>query len=151
MNQKQNNGVKAQLEQMCTAVDTVLSRHGHSAKVAGGYVAGNGLLFSLSDTTFVNTGVRHDLRQALQAKAVLATVGVVLVNGWLRERGETADIPETDIIEGEYEEIRPTARPSVATADIMELIAEYQQWGGAGRPGTGQTGAADAPTARLNP
>lgn len=113
--------MESYLERICYLVDGVLAQHGLSAKIAGGYVAGNGLLLSLSDRTFVNTGVRHDIQKALDANQVLATVGVVMINNYLRqfEPGSFA----SQIIEGEFE-VNP-AQP-VETVDVMDLIAIYQ-------------------------
>lgn len=114
--------MEAYLEKICYLVDGVLAQHGLSAKIAGGYVAGDGLLLSLSDTTFVNTGVRHDIQEALEASQVLATVGVVLVHNYLRqyEPGSFA----AQVIEGEFE-VSP-AKP-VETVDVLDLIAEHQK------------------------
>ena len=60
--------MEAYLEKICYMVDGVLAHHGLSAKIAGGYVAGDGLLLSLSDTTFVNTGVRLDIQKNAGSK-----------------------------------------------------------------------------------
>ena len=113
--------MESYLERICYLVDGVLAQHGLSAKIAGGYVAGNGLLLSLSDSTFVHTGVRHDIQKALDANQVLATVGVVMINNYLRqfEPGSFA----SQIIEGEFE-VSP-AQP-VETVDVMDLIAIHQ-------------------------
>jgi hypothetical protein len=110
------------LEKICYLVDSVLAQHGLSAKIAGGYVAGEGLLLSLSDTTFVNTQVRLDIQKTLEASQVLATVGVVLVHNYLRrfEPGSFA----SQVIEGEFE-VSP-AQP-VGTVDVLELIADHQR------------------------
>ena len=113
--------MESYLERICYLVDGVLAQHGLSAKIAGGYVAGNGLLLSLSDTTFVNTGVRHDIRKALDANQVLATVGVVMINNYLRqfEPGSFA----AQVIEGEFE-VSP-GKP-VETVDVLDLITVHQ-------------------------
>ena len=114
--------MEAYLEKICYIVDGVLAHHGLSAKIAGGYVAGDGLLLSLSDTTFVNTHVRLDIQKTLEAGQVLATVGVVLVHNYLRqfEPGSFA----SQVIEGEFE-ISP-AKP-VETVDVLELITDHQK------------------------
>ena len=114
--------MEAYLEKICYLVDGVLANHGLSAKIAGGYVAGDGLLLSLSDTTFVNTGVRLDIQKALEASQVKATVGVVLVQNYLRqfEAGSFA----SQVIEGEFE--MSPATP-VETMDVLDLIADYQK------------------------
>ena len=114
--------MEAYLEKICYLVDAVLAHHGHSAKIAGGYVAGDGLLLSLSDTTFVNTKVRLDIQKALKASQVLATVGVVLVHNYVRqyEPGSFS----SQVIEGEFE-VSP-AKP-VETMDLLDLIADHQK------------------------
>ena len=116
--------MEAYLEKICYLVDGVLAHHGLAAKIAGGYVAGDGLLLSLSDTTFVNTGVRYDIQKALEASQVLATVGVVMVHNYLRryEPGSFA----AQVIEGEFE--MSPAKP-VETVDVLDLIAAYQEAG----------------------
>jgi hypothetical protein len=113
--------MESYLEKICYLVDSVLAQHGLSAKIAGGYVAGNGLLLSLSDSSFVNTGVRHDIQKALAASQVLSTVGVVLIHDYSPyfEPGTFA----SEIIEGEFE-VR-TAQP-VETIDVLALIADHQ-------------------------
>jgi hypothetical protein len=113
--------MESYLERICYLVEGVLAQHGLSAKIAGGYVAGNGLLLSLSDTTFVNTGVRHDIQKALNANQVLATVGVVLINNCLHQF--EPDSFAAQVIEGEFE-VR-AARP-VETVDVLALIAAHQ-------------------------
>lgn len=45
------------LEAICLQVNAVLFLHGLLVKVAGGYLADNGLLLSLSDTVFVDEDV----------------------------------------------------------------------------------------------
>jgi hypothetical protein len=72
--------MESYLERICYLVDGVLAQHGISAKIAGGYVAGDNLLLSLSDTTFVNNGVCHEIQKVLDANRVLSTVGVILVH-----------------------------------------------------------------------
>jgi len=115
------NHMESYLERICYLVDGVLAQHGLSAKIAGGYVAGNGLLLSLSDTTFVNTGVRHDIQKALDASQVLATVGVVLINNYLHQF--EPDSFTSQVIEGEFK-VSPS-RP-VETMDVLALIAAHQ-------------------------
>lgn len=112
-------GLKAQLENMCFVIDDVLAGNGLTARVAGGYVAGNGVLFSLTETTFVDTHVRLELEEALQVSKVLATVGVVLVNGWLQrqERAERA-------MAAEAAEALPA--PQVDTLDVLDLIRLHE-------------------------
>jgi hypothetical protein len=113
--------MESYLERICYLVDGVLAQHGIAAKIAGGYVAGDNLLLSLSDTTFVNTGVRHDIQKALEASKVLATVGVVLVNNYSCH--VEPDSFAAQVIEGEFE-VRP-AKP-VETMDVLSLIADHQ-------------------------
>ena len=114
--------MEAYLEKICYLVDGVLAEHGLTAKIAGGYVAGDGLLLSLSDTTFVNTQVRLDIQKALEASKVLATVGVVLVHDYVRqfEPGSFA----SQVLEGEFE-VSPA--PPVETVDLLELITSHQK------------------------
>lgn len=76
--------LKAQLELLCNIIDDVLSAAGLAARVAGGYVAGNGILFSLTDNTFVDSPLRQQLQERLGVTAVVATVGVILVRDWMR-------------------------------------------------------------------
>ncbi|MBE2200091.1 MAG: hypothetical protein IAE79_15860 [Anaerolinea sp.] len=114
--------MKTHLERMCMIVDEVLAGHGLSAQVAGGYVARNGILFSLTDTTFVNTQVRLALKDALQAPRVLATVGVVLVNDW-RQRQEG----QGPVLEGMYEVMEPSSAADVETVDVLDLILAYEE------------------------
>jgi hypothetical protein len=116
--------MKSHLEHICHRVDDVLAKHGIPAKVAGGYIANTGLLLSLSDTTFINTAVRWDIKQALKANQVLATVGVVMVSN-------VALVPddsqlEPDVIEGEFE---VSIAPPVTTVDILDLIVAHEVWG----------------------
>ena len=104
--------MEARLEEICFAVDGVLEQQGLSAKVAGGYVAGNGLLLSLSDTTFCKDAVRIAVAEQLSAQQVMATVGVLLVHG--------IDFnANADVVEGEYVVVPETV-------DMMELIAEAE-------------------------
>lgn len=110
--------MEKKLEQMCLLIDGVLARHGLSAKVAGGYLARSGLLLSLTDTTFVDTNVRYDIKRALNAKHVAATVGVVLISNW--------SPPEDGVIEGQYQEIEPASEGNIETIDVMELIARHE-------------------------
>ena len=113
-------GIMMRLEQMCNMVDAILAGHGLAAQVAGGYLTGDGLLLSLTDTTFLNTQIQHELRSALHVDKVLATVGVVLVNGWLQR-------PSADnVIEGEYVEVKQESLTDVETVDLLDLIAEHQ-------------------------
>jgi len=118
----EQNYMESYLERICYLVDGVLAQHGLSATIAGGYVAGNGLLLSLSDTTFVNTGVRHDIQKALDASQVLATIGVVLINNYLHQF--EPDTFTSQIIEGEF---KVSLSPPVETIDILTLIAAYQE------------------------
>lgn len=113
--------MEAYLEKICYVVDGVLANHGLSAKIAGGYVAGEGLLLSLSDTTFVNTGVRLDIQKALAASQVVATVGVVMVHDYVREF-EPGSFG-AQVIEGEFE-VSP-GKP-VETVDVLDLITAHQ-------------------------
>ena len=97
----------ARLEAVCHVVDAVLAAHGVAGRVAGGYVAGDGLLFSLTDGTFVDDQVRWQLQAHLGVSAVAATVGVILVHGWLSAA---------------------VARPAMlpATVGVLELIEMHQ-------------------------
>lgn len=113
--------MESHLEKICYLVDGVLAQHGLSTKIAGGYIAGNGLLLSLTDTTFVNTGVRHDIQAALEASQVLATVGVVLINNYSCHF--EPDSFAAQVIEGEFEV--GISQP-VETVDVLALIAEHQ-------------------------
>lgn len=113
--------MKTHLEDMCRIIDDILAAHGLSAQVAGGYVTGCGILFSLTDTTFLNTQMQLELREALQVPTVRATVGVVLVNDWLprRERQGT-------VIEGEYETVWSPMFEPVETIDVLDLILAHE-------------------------
>ncbi len=116
--------MKTHLERMCNTIDEVLNGHGFCARVAGGYVAGNGILFSLTDTEFLNTQVRFDLKEALRVSRVMATVGVVLVNDRkLRRR------PVERVID-EAQALLPAGPPepakSAETVDLLDLIAAHE-------------------------
>ena len=114
--------MKTNLERMCNIIDNVLAGHGLSAQVAGGYVAGNGILFSLTDTTFLNTQLRLELKEALQVPKVLATVGVVLVNDWRQREGEAGTV-----LEGSYEVVEsPPLIADVETVDVLDLIEAHE-------------------------
>ncbi|MCA9935830.1 MAG: hypothetical protein H6662_19140 [Ardenticatenaceae bacterium] len=121
--------MKTQLELMCNTIDQVLAVHGLAAKVAGGYVAGNGVLFSLTDTTFVDTQVRLDLKEALRVGKVFATVGVVLVNG-IRRPDFGADIIEGELVEGVVPVI---PADEVETVDLLTLMDAHEAELGNGR------------------
>ena len=124
--------MKTQLELMCNTIDQVLAVHGLAAKVAGGYVAGNGVLFSLTDTTFVDTHVRLDLKEALRVSKVFATVGVVLVNG-LRHPDKEVDVIEGELVEGPQSAAPRIAASDVKMVDLLALIDAHKADLGNGR------------------
>ena len=105
--------MKMQLEWICTAVDSILAIHGLTAKVAGGRIARDELLLSLSDTIFIDTCVQYHIQQALKARRVAATVGGVFINEGINPM----------VIEGEYELLKPVQGETI---DLIDLIAEYQ-------------------------
>jgi hypothetical protein len=102
---RENRGLVEHLEQSIYWVDGVLARHGLSVRVAGGYVAGSGLLLSLSGPVFVSDAVCRDVSALFDGARVLATVSVIMING------------------------AQTAVENPAVMDVMELItiAEMEQ------------------------
>ena len=124
--------MKTQLEMACNKIDSVLQQHGHDAKVAGGYVAGNGILFSLTDTTFADTQTRMDVQSALRVAQVFATVGVILVNGYGRQ--PQIDDGNDMVIEGEIVPFLPPPPlpilpipETVSLCDLIEIHKE-EEW-----------------------
>lgn len=103
--------LKARLEAMCWQIDAVLDDAGQTGRVAGGYVAGNSVLFTLCDTTFPDDDLREQVRLALGVTVVKATAGAVIVNGWLPGAAE--------VIGGE-------CVSSPATVGVLDLIAMHQ-------------------------
>ena len=101
------------MECICQTVDEVLDSQGIRTRVAGGYYLGDGILLSLDNTTLLQTAVLRRLEQVLKANEVVATVGVVLVNGW-RQRPS----PEGDSL--------PLAPPQVETMGVLELMALHR-------------------------
>lgn len=97
-----------QLEQTCSQIDAILALHGLSTKVAGGYVASNGVLLSLSTLLLADAIILADIRHKLNVPDVVATVGVLLLDGRTRE---------DDIIEGEW----------WGEVDIMDLIDQHEK------------------------
>ena len=67
------------LENMSNQIDEVLARHGLSGRVCGGYVAGSGILFTLSDTTFLKTAVLEELQQVLGGRRIVSAPGAIIV------------------------------------------------------------------------
>jgi hypothetical protein len=104
---RQNRSLVEHLESHIYWVDGVLARHGLEARVAGGYVAGSGLLLSLSKTVFANNAVCQDVSALFGGAQVLATVGVIMIHGYQ---------PQDTAVE-----------PVVETMDVMQLIAEREQ------------------------
>ena len=72
-------GTESWLERLCYFVDGVLIQHNLTARVCGGYVAGNSLLLTFPDATMLKTAVCEDIRQALGAKQVQAAPGALLI------------------------------------------------------------------------
>lgn len=71
---------EVELEQMSDQIDVALARHSLPGRVCGGYVAGNGILFSLHDETFVReTAVLDEIKQILGAKQLVSAPGVILI------------------------------------------------------------------------
>lgn len=103
--------LKARLEAMCWQIDAVLVAAGQTGRVAGGYVAGNSVLFTLCDTTFPDDDLRERVRLALGVTAVKATAGAVIVNGWLPATA-SADCPQLP--------------DGPATVGVLDLIAMHQ-------------------------
>lgn len=95
-------------------MDEVLAGQGVGARVAGGYYAGDGVLLSLNEATFLQTAVVRRLRQVLEARNVVATVGVVLVNGWRQRPSAPGG------------EALPPAPVEVETMDVLELMALHR-------------------------
>jgi hypothetical protein len=74
-------------------VDRALAGAGVAARVVGGYYAGDRLLVSLDRNVFVGREARQAAQRALGARAVEATVGVLMVDGWkLPPPVETMDV-----------------------------------------------------------
>ena len=72
--------MEAELEVMSDQIDEVLVGHGLNGRVCGGYVAGNGILFSLHDGTFVQeTAVREEIQRVLGARQIKTAPGVIMV------------------------------------------------------------------------
>ncbi len=115
--------MKSRLEKICFRLDSILSRHDVQAKVVGGYVAGSGLLFSLSDNIFLNTNVRSDIQHSLQASKVIATVGVVMVHNYHPNITETRS-QEVTVIQGDFT-IEEFNKPD--TVNVLDLIATHEQ------------------------
>ncbi|MCA9935980.1 MAG: hypothetical protein H6662_15680 [Ardenticatenaceae bacterium] len=117
--------MKEQIEGMSAAIDAVLKAYKITDKVAGGYVAGNGILFSLTGTAYIND-IDETIAQVLQhifLRPIKATVGVIMVGGPLFAR------PRMDFVEGE---IVPA---ELETVSILTLMAQHRQpqlGGGAG-------------------
>lgn len=129
--------MKTQLENLCSTIDMFMAGQGFATRVAGGYVAGDGLLLSLTDLTFLNTQARLKLKETLHVKEVLSTVGVVLVNGWLGSLRPF--LPADDVLEGEFTAVPFTSAEAVETVDLFELMAvhEAELEGGEGRVESG--------------
>lgn len=108
-----HEGLKTRLERLCGAVDEVLAGQGVTTRVVGGYYAGDGVLLSLDDPIFLQTAVVRRLQNVLEAREVVATVGVVLVNGW-RQRPSPQGAP------------LPPAPAQVETMDLLELMAIHR-------------------------
>ncbi|MCB8944548.1 MAG: hypothetical protein H6658_12430 [Ardenticatenaceae bacterium] len=65
---------------MSDLIDAVLERYGLNGRVCGGYVAGNGILFSLHDGTFVReTAVLDEIQKTLGARQIVTAPGAVMV------------------------------------------------------------------------
>ena len=72
--------MEGKLEEMSDQIDGVLERHNFTGRVCGGYVAGNGILFSLHDGTFVKeTAVLDEIKQALGVRQIVTAPGTVIV------------------------------------------------------------------------
>jgi hypothetical protein len=98
------------LETLSHKVDGLLIQHGYGDRVAGGYVARNDVLLSLTGTAFVDADTIYNMELALECQ-IKATVGVLLLNN-----------PPLDHVE--YEVLALPAPEPVPTMDIMELIGE---------------------------
>jgi hypothetical protein len=72
--------VENHLEWAAGAIDSALAGDGRQCRVIGGYAAGSGVLFSLSDDTFPGAAVRLAIRQSLAAVDVKTCPGVVMVS-----------------------------------------------------------------------
>jgi hypothetical protein len=71
--------VESRLEWAAGAIDKALSADGWRCRVIGGYVAGSGVIFSLSDDTFPGAAVRDAIARALACRGVKAFPGGLIV------------------------------------------------------------------------
>jgi hypothetical protein len=98
------------LETLSHTVDGLLIQHGYGDRVAGGYVAGNNILLSLTGLLFVDPMPLQRMATALECN-IKAAPGVLMLNN-----------PPLDYVE--YEVLALPAPEPVPTIDIMELIGE---------------------------
>jgi len=102
------------LEGLCQVVDDILFFNRAADRVAGGYLAGNNVLLSLTGTLFISSQIIEQIGRALDC-GVKATVGVILLNNPPIEVDyEVIALPEPAI-----------PRPQSETMDILELIDSY--------------------------
>jgi hypothetical protein len=68
------------LEILCNGIQGILNKFGYkSSIVAGGYVAGESVLLTLSDTLFVNAIMIDEMRKVYGCK-IYATAGAIMLN-----------------------------------------------------------------------